>query len=190
MLAFVAALLVLPLPDADAARLDALALVAITSSSLPDWPEVEENSEELRAALERQGRRLGLIGDGCCLCQEMQWAIGSLQMAYQAPPLSDLDRWPDRATVTAQRHASREFRELLRCRLLIEPDNQALSEILTEAEKLYAIWDKLDDVQSPTKDLTNRLVCLYVFRSLLGEENYLAGRIPPALPLHRFRQID
>lgn len=64
-----------------------------------------------------------------------------------------------------------------------------------EAAILYQIWDWVDDLAltdkgSPWFSVQRRRIALRGLYHKLGEANFLAGRLPPPIPLWRFTRIE
>lgn len=60
--------------------------------------------------------------------------------------------------------------------------------LAAEAERLYWVWDAVDDCQ-PGERVERRRRALQQLRTLLGDEAFEAGRLPPYIPLWRFREM-
>jgi hypothetical protein len=99
----------------------------------------------------------------------------------------DLPRFPDRQTITFARQVNREFHWQLLNLLAERPDDPLLLQVLEENQQLYRAWDMLDDCHCRFRD-DFRYERLQKLRSLLGEEAWFAARMPPYLPIWRFRR--
>jgi hypothetical protein len=108
---------------------------------------------------------------------------------WQVSPEYDLPRFPDRQTITFARQVNREFHWRILTILAEHPDDPLLLEVLEENQQLYRLWDMLDDCHCRFGE-DFRIERLQKLRSLLGEEAWCRARMPPYLPIWRFRQLE
>lgn len=123
--------------------------------------------------------------DAAALGDELPMLRGRLTEARDWPPACDARRWPDRLAVVAALDFNGQYRHHLRT---YGKDDAARDAALRDAEDLFAVWDALDDAQLNTGPYSRRYH-LARLRDLLGEDAYAAGRMPPAVPVWRFREI-
>jgi hypothetical protein len=108
-----------------------------------------------------------------------------------APPVSDCERFPDRATVGDLLAFNRAYRECLTSRQAVEPARRwELREALQETDRLYEVWDAIGDARRDSWYVTFRRQALKRLRDLLGPEAYYTGNLPPHVPIWRFQRVD
>jgi hypothetical protein len=121
-------------------------------------------------------------------------AVAALILACHAavalrdpPPESDLLRFPPAPRVEDYRRFRNDYLEHLWGLYSWQCWNRPLIlEAISEAESLWAPWEALYDAQHgcrPRHDLA-------WLRLQLGNDAYYRGRMPPPVPLWRFRPID
>jgi hypothetical protein len=109
---------------------------------------------------------------------------------YDAPPLSDCYRFPDRATVNEMLVFNRTFRKYLEERQPLEQVRSAeLRTVQQETDHLYQVWDSVRDARCEYYYVSVRRLALKRLRELVGEDRYLRGQLPPHVPLWRFETI-
>jgi len=118
-----------------------------------------------------------------------------LRRRYQelasAPPVSDCQRFPDRATISDLLTFNRAYRQHLDSRLSVELVRWwDLREAVQEADRLYQVWDTVRDARCDYYYVTVRRQALKRLRDTIGPEAYYGGRLPPHVPLWRFQRID
>ena len=107
------------------------------------------------------------------------------------PPLADLERFPPRQVVQDNLWFNLDYEQHLQARLSYESHNrEELLEALAENDALYWTWALLRDAKQPCHSEAERRALLRALRAQLGNEEYYAGRMPPFVPLHRFRPLD
>jgi hypothetical protein len=103
---------------------------------------------------------------------------------------ADLQRFPPREVVQEYLAFNRSYQVHLESRRLLAPHHaDAISAVLRDTRLLYWTWDKLDDAWTGCTDAA-RWAALGDLRSLLGDDAYYWGRMPPPVPLWRFEEID
>jgi hypothetical protein len=106
------------------------------------------------------------------------------------PPISDLGRFPPPRYVERLRSFQAEYLEHLRARLSYQiHEREQILEAISETESLWAPWETLYDAQHAWSEDWIRHHLAYL-RMQLGMEDYLEGRMPPPVPVWRFRRID
>jgi hypothetical protein len=118
-----------------------------------------------------------------------------LRRRYQelanAPPVSDCQRFPDRATISDLLTFNRAYRQHLDSRLSVELVRWwELREAVQEADRLYQVWDTVRDARCDYYYVTVRRQALKRLRDTIGPEAYYGGNLPPHVPLWRFQRID
>ncbi len=109
---------------------------------------------------------------------------------WDAPPLADHFRFPERSTCNDQCAFNRTYRLHLAIRQQGEPGRfLSLQEALCETDELYTVWDAVRDTKCEYYYVSCRRGALQRLRQLLGPEAYHAGRLPAPVPLHRFQRI-
>lgn len=123
------------------------------------------------------------------------WPPGRLWADVMAAPFeADLYRFPPREACAAARAFNYSFRCKMDKEREIWPDApvQAIfDEANSAALRSYAIWDKLDDCHHGIdwQPWWKRRLMLAELRTLMGPENYAAAKMPPAVPVHLFREL-
>jgi hypothetical protein len=120
--------------------------------------------------------------------------LNMLRRRYQeladAPPAADGFRFPDRNVVNEMVRFNRAFRKHLDQRQQLEADRtDALRAVMWETDRLYSVWDAVRDARCEFYYVTVRRAALKKLRDLIGEEAYLAGRLPPNVPTWRFNEM-
>lgn len=111
------------------------------------------------------------------------------------PPLSDLARFPSIDVVEYELKCNRLYHDYILSRRAVEHRHWwVMHEVVVETNQLHTAWDTLWRAQlhghshigrgNKQRDGLARL------RELLGPERYYAGEMPPAIPIHRFNQIN
>lgn len=107
------------------------------------------------------------------------------------PPLTDLDRFPCRDAVVNAWQLNVQYRDVLAFRQAMYPHRHWEYEtVLEESRELFEVWDTLDDAQRWYYDEALRRRRLARLLELLGPADYYAGRLPPAVPVWRFEEIN
>jgi hypothetical protein len=108
-----------------------------------------------------------------------------------APPLADCQRFPDRATVSDLLAFNRTYRQQMDARQAVELVHWwDYHEAVREADQLYQVWDNVRDARCDYYYVTVRRHALQKLREEIGPEAYYAGRLPPHVPVWRFRHVD
>jgi hypothetical protein len=121
--------------------------------------------------------------------------LNMLRRRYQeladAPSVHDALRFPTRAVVTDYLDFNRSYRRYLDMR---QPVDRArwweYQTALEETEQLYHIWDTVRDARCECYYVHIRRRALKSLRSMIGDEDYYAGKLPPYVPLWRFQEIE
>ncbi len=118
----------------------------------------------------------------------------------ELPPLSDLDRFPVKWVVEEQLEFSRQHRAWLRVQQGAHPYWSAdWQPWLDEAQELWDVWSLLDSAWMEWTDDgweggepfdvdAYRRGLLAQLRDRLGYRDYYEGRMPPPVPIWRFRR--
>jgi len=117
---------------------------------------------------------------------------GRLRDYGDAPPLAAAERFPDRGTIDGARQFNREFRKHLEDTwpAASSPRLDVHEETLAEVDQLYRAWDLARDTQFEYYYVTTRRRALKDLRDAIGQQAFAEGRLPPHVPLWRFREID
>lgn len=108
-----------------------------------------------------------------------------------APPLTDSERFPDRATINELLAFNRAYRQHIDVRQSMEPANWwALQKTLQETDCLYQLWDTVRDARCEYYYVSVRRQALKKLRGEVGSDAYYSGQLPPHVPLWRFRMIE
>jgi hypothetical protein len=109
----------------------------------------------------------------------------------EAPPLSDCLRFPDRRLAAELLEFNRAYRQHLVRRESVEVTGRAeLDTAIAETDALYGVWDAVRDAGSEGYNITVRRQALLSLRNAIGPEAYFTGRLPPHVPVWRFRRVD
>ena len=104
--------------------------------------------------------------------------------------LDDLHRFPDPLHAATQLEFACEHRRwaVKQVEGAISPrERERCREAATEANRLHRAWDLLADAQTPSH--SDRLDALRNLRWWIGDAAYLAGIMPPAVPVWRFTKL-
>ena len=118
-----------------------------------------------------------------------------LQRRYRelahAPPVSDCQRFPDRAVVSELLAFNRAYRQQMDARQAVELVHWwEFREAVQEADRLYQVWDNVRDARCDYYYVTVRRQALKKLRETVGEDAYWSGCLPPHVPVWRFARID
>lgn len=108
-----------------------------------------------------------------------------------APPAGDWCRFPPKDAVSVARRLNSAFR----ANMEVERHAWPLSfgwrfdEAIRYSELAYKCWDCLDDALMEWREPWQRQLSMKKLRGLLGEEAYMAGEMPPCVPVWMFRQL-
>ena len=109
------------------------------------------------------------------------------QELCDAPPLNDCERFPDHRTINDLLGFNRAYRRFLDARQPIDSDRVPyLQAAVKETDHLFQIWDSLRDSRCEYYYVSVRRQALKRLKSQVGEGDYLAGTLPPHVPLWRF----
>ena len=104
-----------------------------------------------------------------------------------APKAAEAYRFPDRRYSAEMIQFNRAFRASLTTRQSAEADRiDDLSEATKETDRLYHVWDAARDARCDYYHVTVRRQALKKLKTLLGDEAYAAGALPPNVPTWRF----
>ena len=107
-----------------------------------------------------------------------------------APHIVDVEPFPDRVYINSRVAFNRAFHRHIAERGLLEPDRKDfLTEIASENQKLYTIWDAARDAKCDFYYITVRRQALVKLKYLIGEEDFNQGKLPDNVPTWRFNQL-
>ena len=135
-----------------------------------------------------------LIGGGLSLPRGLPEAIPAPVMDASAAEAADLDRFPCCWVAEACEEAGRSYLSSLRLQMFAQrwlhrdPVWQAT---VADAERVHAIWLQLVVIHYHigAGQVDWGLDAMEELRELLGEERWWQGRMPPAVPIWRFRRV-
>jgi hypothetical protein len=105
-----------------------------------------------------------------------------------APPISDALWLPSPAVAQECRRFNLSYQRCLELRRQVALHHQdQCSDALREAQFLGDVWRRVETATSPTNSWVCRRRALQELRDLLGPEAYYTGRLPPCVPVWRFR---
>ena len=127
--------------------------------------------------------------------EDFQADLNLLRRRYQdladAPALNDNLRFPNRETINDFLAFNRAYRQNLTIRQPVELVRcWELRTAMQETEYLYQVWDTVRDARCEYYYVTVRRQALKKLRTMLGNDAYYFGRLPPAVPIWRFQEID
>ena len=106
-----------------------------------------------------------------------------------APRAAEAYRFPDRRISAEMIQFNRTYRASLATRQSAEADRiDDLSEAAKETDRLYYVWDAVRDARCDYYHVTVRRQALKKLKTLLGDEAYAAGALPPNVPTWRFAE--
>jgi hypothetical protein len=109
-----------------------------------------------------------------------------LRELYDAPPLHEADRFPDRATVNELLIFNRSYRQYIDAMIPLYPLKPELKAAKDETELLYQLWDAVRDARCDYYYVHIRRAALKKLRDQLGPKDYASATLPPHVPLWRF----
>jgi hypothetical protein len=113
------------------------------------------------------------------------------QDLFDAPPLCDGLRFPDRGLINEMLSFNRAYRQHLDSRQSLDTTYWwELHEAVQEADRLYQIWDMVRDARCDYYYVTVRRQALKKLRESIGPQAYYTGNLPPHVPVWRFARID
>lgn len=112
-----------------------------------------------------------------------------IPLLADAPRIGDAKLFPHIDHIREGRRFNRRFREHLQERLAIELDRfGAIQQAISETDRLFVVWDLADDAACDSYGVAKRRTALKRLREILGEDDYLSGRLPPPVPTWRFNE--
>ncbi len=108
---------------------------------------------------------------------------------YDAPPIRDAQRLPDRSTVNELLIFNRAYRQHLDACLPLYPGCAGLKAAREEVEQLYQIWDAVRDARCEYYYVHIRRQALKKLRDILGNDDYQQSNLPPHVPVWRFECV-
>ena len=106
-----------------------------------------------------------------------------------APRSADALRFPDRRLSAEMIQFNRAYRTSLSNRQTAEADKlDDLAEAARETDRLYHVWDAARDARCDYYHVTVRRQALKKLKTMLGEEAYATGSLPPNVPVWRFAE--
>jgi len=110
---------------------------------------------------------------------------------FDAPPLSDNYRFPDKEQINAQLDFNRAYwKNMDNRRSLDFARADELRVILDETERLHQVWDTVKDARCDCYYVPFRRRALKKLRDLIGPDAYYSGALPPPAPVWRFQRIE
>ena len=124
-------------------------------------------------------------------------AFGLLLAALSVPApvsLADADRFPSGAECQAAEDFARLHLRWLEVQAAWSQSGEEDAywrECVAEARWCFDCWDAVGaGAANERPDAAYRLQWLARLRELIGDEDYFAGRLPPPVPVWRFRRLD
>lgn len=107
-----------------------------------------------------------------------------------APALSDVERFAPRNLVVEWLAFNRAYRKTLVLRRDAGDPDPEIEQALREVDQLYRLWDLVREARSCCYYVSVRRQALLALREALGPEDYHTARMPPTVPVWRFRLRD
>ena len=116
--------------------------------------------------------------------------ITATLLAPPAPPISDVERFPEREIACRMMEANRVYHKHIEARQQWDIENWWYwQEVLNETDYMYQCWDYLHAARGGEGgDETYWRHSLMRLKELLGNDYYL-GKMPPSVPIWRFNHI-
>jgi hypothetical protein len=147
----------------------------------PNWIEVLRPTILVTEVLDPRERSFLLTHD---LVGDFEMIRGRHESLADCPQLGETQNWPDTKMVNTFLTLNRSFRNDLHKRLEIDVYNaEAIRDAITETDHLYQVWDTLRDAQCDYYYVSVRRQALRSLRSLIGDQAYYSGQMPPPMPL-------
>ena len=122
----------------------------------------------------------------------MEFILAAALASPADPPVCDRDRFPRREAAYQAMQFNRAYRHHIEARRWTYlHQREYWDQVLAETDYLFQCWDWLHAAQGGEgRDETYWRYSLKRLQSLLGDDIYLAGDMPPPVPVWRFRPID
>jgi hypothetical protein len=175
------------------------AILLTTSPGIPEQPPPAEQWPGIREAVHKLAidweildpREIRyILARPEDFCSDINLLRRRYQELMDAPRVADSYRFPDRTAVNELVRFNRAFRKHLDQRHELEMDrSEALRTVMQETDRLYQIWDAVRDARCEFYYVTVRRQALKKLVSLIGDEAYLRGELPPNVPTWRFNEM-
>ncbi len=104
-----------------------------------------------------------------------------------APIILEGQRFPDRKLINELLALNRSCRNYLTARMEIDSIHiEELRDAICETDQLYNVWDNLRDAQCDYYYVSVRRQALRTLRTLIGDEAFYTGQMPPHVPVWHF----
>lgn len=125
---------------------------------------------------------------------ELLWVILAVPLPPEPPTLADCARFPPAAVCQAMEDFGKAHLEWLEARASLAVGDGAhdyWQARRAEARWCFDVWDWCGACAGcEGMEEHRRVLALRHLRDLLGDEDYEAGRLPPPVPVWRFRRLD
>jgi hypothetical protein len=181
------------LPAEDTVVWDYLIVLYVLSPIEP--PVSSQASPEVWQALKDVSLTLEIVGPhenwASDFRSELRYVRHYARALQSAPPLADCD-WLPPAWLAAEYC---RYNEQYQCYLqtqqvLCNHRADHFADVLRETRQLHGVWDATRRATSTNQAWAYRRRSLGQLREALGDEDYYSSRMPPAVPVWRFREID
>jgi hypothetical protein len=178
-----------------------LAFTLLTSEKgSVDWTHPPPNYDALRPTLQKLAIQLEIMDPRekryiLARSEDYRADLQLLRRRYRnlcdAPSLEECTRFPERHLVNDLLAFNRTYHQYLTARQPVDlVHGGQLQTALTETERLYQVWDTVRDARCSYYYVTVRRQALKQLRSLLGEEAFYRGHLPPHVPVWRIPEVD
>ncbi len=121
---------------------------------------------------------------------EYQYAYFYFHLLHNAPPLADVWKFPDSATANACMRFNDEYCNHLSLQLFGQPNHSDdIQAAIDETRLLYKLWWGISVVNARSTSWSQKRLAMMRVRDAIGEENYAYGRLPPCVPIWRFKEF-
>lgn len=122
---------------------------------------------------------------------ELRYVRHYARTLQNAPRLVDTERLPPPCVATE----FLRFNEAYQChlanqQLMLAHRADDVGDALGEARQLHRIWDAVRRSSATNQAWAYRRRTLCQLREMVGEEAFANGKLPPCVPVWRFREID
>lgn len=122
---------------------------------------------------------------------EMRYVRSHVRGLCEAPTINDCAGLPSADTAAECCRFSEQYQAHLQTQQLMMPHkSEEISQALDEARRLHRVWCTVRRAGNSEESWVSRRRALEQLRETLGTEAYYTGKLPPCVPVWRFREID
>ncbi len=151
-------------------------------------PQAWQALKEISLALELVGPHENWASD---FRSELRYVRYYWRLLRHAPRLADCGALPGNSVACEQCRFNEEYQCYLQTQqALFMHRTDELAEVLRETRQLHQAWDCLRRASATNQAWAYRRRMLVELRDLVGVNAYYTGRMPPSVPLWRFKEVD